>query len=149
MLFGEIGNSSFFRRTAKTMPKLPDVQTDLNLHLTHMHCYKEPPSFEYHIKKIFFAGCGVAGRCLRALFFLIISNTKRTACISYRNHILVTFYGKIGSWISKFYFYLPAPTPTSPLHQMVALLISQNLFFFGYHTGKFKLNDDITKTGFV
>ena len=68
MLFGELGNSSFFRQTAKTLSTPPDVQTDLNLRLTHMHCYIKPP-FEYHIKKNIFAGCGVAGRCLRALIF--------------------------------------------------------------------------------
>ena len=70
MLFGELGNSSFFGQTAKTLSTLPDAQTDLNLRLTHMHCNIEPP-FEYHIKKIFFAGYGVAGRCLRALIFFL------------------------------------------------------------------------------
>ena len=57
MLFGELDDSSFFRQTAKILSTLPDVQTDLNVRLTHMHCYIEPP-FEYHIEKYFLRGVG-------------------------------------------------------------------------------------------
>ena len=53
------------------------------------------------------------------------------------------FTAKSDPGFQSFIFIYPPQLP--PLHQMVALLISQNLFFFGYHTGKFKLNDDITK----
>ena len=84
------------------------------------------------------------------VFFILktknTSNTKLT--ISYRNQVLVTS-GKIGSWISIFFFKSSRPHPRSPIKSNGCSFNITDIFFFGYHTGEFKMNDDITKTGFV
>ena len=85
-------------------------------------------------------GCGGGGKLSSGLDFFfkkITSNTKRT--ISYRNHVLVTFSGKIGSWISKFFLNLHSPIKSNGC----SFNIPASFLFWISYTGKFKMNDDI------